>query len=82
MDADKLADFGTIKTAHGEVKAAFCIFFLPRFVIIVAIIRISYNVLLYANLSLEYQCIAGQIGLRLILIYPRSAHYVFTKNSK
>ena len=27
MDADKLADFGTIKTAHGDVEAAFCIFF-------------------------------------------------------
>ena len=35
MDADKLADFGTIKTAHGDVEAAFCIsFFLPRFVVI------------------------------------------------
>ena len=27
MDADKLTDFGTIKTAHGVVEAAFCIFF-------------------------------------------------------
>ena len=35
MDADKLADLGTIKTVHGDVEAAFCIFFLPRFVIIV-----------------------------------------------
>ena len=27
MDADKLANFGTIKTAHGEVEALLCIFF-------------------------------------------------------
>ena len=27
MDADKLAYFGTIKTAHGDVETAFCIFF-------------------------------------------------------
>ena len=27
MDADKLADFGTIKTARGDVEAAFCVFF-------------------------------------------------------
>ena len=27
MDADKLADFGTIKTAHGDVETAFCILF-------------------------------------------------------
>ena len=33
MDADKLADFGTMKTSHGDVEAAFSIFFLPRFVI-------------------------------------------------
>ena len=26
MDADKLADFGNIKTAHGDVKTAFRIF--------------------------------------------------------
>ena len=25
MNADKLADFGTIKTAHGDVEVAFCI---------------------------------------------------------
>ena len=36
MDADKLADFGTIKTAHGDVEAAFCVFFfLPRVITIV-----------------------------------------------
>ena len=35
MDGNKLADFGTIKTADGDVEAAFCIFFLPRFVIVV-----------------------------------------------
>ena len=27
MDAEKLADFGTIKTARGDVETAFCIFF-------------------------------------------------------
>ena len=27
MDADKLAYFGTIKTAHGDIEADFCIFF-------------------------------------------------------
>ena len=27
MDAEKLVDFGTIKTAHSNVKAAFCGFF-------------------------------------------------------
>ena len=27
MDADKLADFGIIKTTHGDVEAAFCMFF-------------------------------------------------------
>ena len=27
MDADKLAYFGTIKIAHGDVEAASCIFF-------------------------------------------------------
>ena len=27
MDAKNLVDFGTIKTAHGDVKAAFCVFF-------------------------------------------------------
>ena len=27
MDADMLADFGTIKTAHGDAEAAFCCFF-------------------------------------------------------
>ena len=27
MDADKSSDFGNIKTAYGEVVAAFCIFF-------------------------------------------------------
>ena len=26
MDADKLPDFGTIKTVHGDVETAFCIF--------------------------------------------------------
>ena len=35
MDADKLANFGTMKTAHGDVETAFSIFFLPRFIIIV-----------------------------------------------
>ena len=34
MDANELTYFGTIKTAHGDGEAAFCIFFLPRFVII------------------------------------------------
>ena len=33
MDADMLADFGTIKTAHGDAEVAFCCFF-PRFIII------------------------------------------------
>ena len=27
MDADKPEDFGTIKTVHGDVEAAFCFFF-------------------------------------------------------
>ena len=30
MDADKLADFGTIKNAHGDVETAFTIYFSPR----------------------------------------------------
>ena len=29
MDAHKLTDFDTIKTAHGDIKAAFCVSFLP-----------------------------------------------------
>ena len=35
MDADKLANFGSIKTAHGDVEADFCMPFLSRFAIIV-----------------------------------------------
>ena len=27
MDANELAHFGTMKTAHGDVEAAFCFFF-------------------------------------------------------
>ena len=27
MDAEKFVDFGTIKTVHADVKAAFCVFF-------------------------------------------------------
>ena len=43
MDADKLADFGTIKTAHGDVEAAFCIFFF-----------FQGSLLLYNNHFLQY----------------------------
>ena len=35
MDVDKLAVFGTFKTAQGYVEASFCFFFLPRFFITV-----------------------------------------------
>ena len=59
MDAKKLADLSPIKTTHGHVEVAFCIFFTSK-VHYNCIIRISYNVLLYAIFFLEYQCIAGQ----------------------
>ena len=49
MNAEKLADFGTIKTAHGDVKPVFCIFFFQAQYY--CIIRIAYNVLLYAYIS-------------------------------
>ena len=52
MDADKLGNFGTIKTAQGDVEAAFCIFFSK--VHYYYIIKISYNVLLYASLIYIY----------------------------
>ena len=65
MDVDKLADFGTIKTAHGDVEVAFCIFSSSK-VRYHCIIRIPYNVLLYARLFLEYQCIARQIELHYL----------------
>ena len=59
MDVDKLAVFGTIKTAQGYVEASFCFFFSSK-VLYHSVIRISCNVLSYARLVLEYQCIAGQ----------------------
>ena len=37
MDADKLADFDTIKAAHGDVETAFYISFLPRLIIIMQV---------------------------------------------
>ena len=70
MDTDKLADFGTIETAHDDVEAAFCIFFSSK-VCYHRIIRIfSYNVLLHASLFLEYQCIAGETGLHYLIFLP------------
>ena len=59
MYADKLADFGTIKTAYGDVETAFCIFFSSK-VRYHCIIGISYNVLLHASPFLEYQCVTEQ----------------------
>ena len=52
MDADKLVDFGTIKTAHGDVEADFCVFFSSKGHYH-CIIRISYNALLYASLFVK-----------------------------
>ena len=51
MDADKLGDFSTIKTPHGDVKAVFSIFFLPRLATLYN--EDLYNVLLNASLFLE-----------------------------
>ena len=67
MDADNLADFGTIKTARGDVKAALCFFSKARYH---SIIRISYNVLIHASLFVEYQCIAGQTTLHYLTFLP------------
>ena len=69
MNADKLADFDTIKNAHGDVEAAFCIFCSSK-ACYYCIIRIAYNVLLYASLFLEYQCIAGQTRLHYLIFLP------------
>ena len=43
MNVDKLADFGNINTAHGDVEAGFLFFFLAK-VRYHCIIRVSYNV--------------------------------------
>ena len=52
MDADKLADFGTIKTAHGDVEAAFFIFF---FQVSLSLYNEDFlQCLLYASPFLEY----------------------------
>ena len=68
MDADKLADFGTIKTAHGDVEAAFSIFFFQGSLSLYN--KDFLQCLLYASLFLEYKCIAGQIGLRCLIFLP------------
>ena len=66
MDANELTYFDTIKTAHGDGEAAFCIFFFFQGSLLLT--KISYNVLLYVlSLSLEYQCIAGKIGLYCLI---------------
>ena len=66
MNVDKLADFGNINTAHGDVEAGFLFFFLTK-VRYHCIIRVSYNVLLNASLFLEYKCIARQTGLYYLM---------------
>ena len=52
MDADKLADFGTIKTAHGDMEAAFSIFFFQGSLSLYN--KDFLQCLLYASLFLEY----------------------------
>ena len=66
MNADKLADFETIETTHGDGEVAFCIFFLQGSLSL-------YNKdfqqcsFLYASLFLECQYIAGQTGLHYLI---------------
>ena len=66
MDTNELVDFGTIKTARGDIEAAFCIFLSSK-VCYPCITRIFNNVLLYASLFQENQCIAGQTGLHYLI---------------
>ena len=65
MDTDKLDNFGTIKIAHGDSEAVFCIF--SQKVRYPCIIRISYNALLSASLLLEYQYLHGQTDLHYLI---------------
>ena len=78
MDADKLADFGNIKTAHGDVKTAFRIFgfqgllslhnkdFLQCF-----IIRQSFSgTSMYCGSNRMHYLIFLQIQMGKILQYP------------
>ena len=62
MDSDKLVDFGTIKTVHGDVEAAFCIFIFQGSLSL-------YNKDFQQYFILEYQCIAGQTGLHFVIFF-------------
>ena len=45
MDANNLTDFGNFKTAHGDVKAAFCIFSQDFYLHIVYFLDITFDLL-------------------------------------
>ena len=75
MDADKLADFGTIKTAHGDVEAAFCNFFFSKGPYY-CIIRISYNVLLYASLA-EVLLTIKKLSTKMFVLSPDKPNEVY-----
>ena len=57
MHAEKLANFGIIKTVHGDLEAAFCFFFVQ------GLLSIHNKDLLQCFITfyifLKYQCIVG-----------------------
>ena len=65
MDANELAHFGTMKTAHGDVEAAFCFFFFQDLLSLYN--KDFLQCFIYASLFLECQCIAGQTGFHYLI---------------
>ena len=57
MHAEKLANFGNMKTAHGDVEAAFCFFFFQGSLSMHNKDLLQCFITLY--IFLKYQCIVG-----------------------
>ena len=66
MNVDKLADFGNINTAHGDVEAGFLFFFFNQGSLSLynkGFLQFFIN----ASLFLEYKFIARQTGLYYLM---------------